>query len=141
MKVSTRRVVLENSTDIINYVTKGLSPSKKDFQKLKEDLSNGTIKFSDPDRNLINPNFTLEDLELIYKNKRSNEFIATIVGGVLVIVSFILGAKAGSRTSNNKNMHNNVINLNDPDVIEILDDMGFTQTDNNNHDKVRVIRF
>ena len=59
MKVSTRRVVLENSTDIINYVTKGLSPSKKDFQKLKEDLSNGTIKFSDPDRNLINPNFTL----------------------------------------------------------------------------------
>ena len=78
---------------------------------------------------------------MIYKYKRSNEFIATILGGVLVIVSFILGAKAGSRTSNNKNMHNNVINLNDPDVIEILDDMGFTQTDNNNHDKVRVIRF
>jgi len=94
MKISSSRVVLENNTDLINYVTKGLSPSKKDFQQLKEDMQNG--KLLDPDRNIINTNITPEDLQLIYNNKMQNELVALIVGGVLVVVAFTLGMRRGS---------------------------------------------
>ena len=63
MITPAKRVSFETKEDVINYVTKGIAPRQKDFKKV--------IKKS-PE--LLDSKLTNSDLELIYKNKRRNEY-------------------------------------------------------------------
>jgi hypothetical protein len=134
MKISTDRILFENHIDVINYVTQGLAPSKKEFQKLKETISDGTSQPLALNKNIFNTNITMEELELIYNNKRRNELVAFILGGVAFIVALAYGIRWGAnsarRESNNATLGSIDIS-NAGDLMKELNEAG----------NIRIIRF
>jgi hypothetical protein len=90
MKISIKRVSLENNMDVINYITKGMRPSKEDFNTMI-----GKIQAVDPNRNVFNTSLSVEELKLIYENKKENENRAAIFGLLLASMAFLFGVKKG----------------------------------------------
>lgn len=137
MKISIERVELENDKDIINYVTKGLSPSKKNFQKLAAGISEGSIKLLDPNKNVIQTSISPEILETVYNNKKRNEIMALILGSIAVIIAFTMGVKRGASASRRdfNNVFIEAMDLDDADPSKLMDDL------NNRSGRIIVTHF
>lgn len=137
MKISIERIELENDKDIIDYVTKGLSPSKKNFQRLKAGISEGSIKLLDPNKNVIQTSISPEVLEAVYNNKKRNEVIALILGSIAVIIAFSMGVRRGANSARRdfNNVFLETMDLDDTDPSKLMDDL------NNRSGRIIVTHF
>lgn len=86
MITPAKRVSFETKEDVINYVTKGIAPCKKDFNK--------AVKKS-PE--LLDSKLTNSDLELIYKNKKRNELVGTALAAISVVGAYAFGKSRGRK--------------------------------------------
>lgn len=91
MIVPTKKVSFETKEDVINYVTKGISPSKKNFNQV---LSKS--------EKLVDSPFTNNDLKLVYENKRRNETMGLIFAGIGMAGAFMFGKRCERKSYDDK---------------------------------------
>lgn len=97
MITNPEKIYFESTDDAVNYVSKGLVPRKKDYEKLVNALNNeegNGIRFSEDVT--TNADAVAHVLDIIYTNrvKHRNISIAAMAG--FFIAGIFLGGKASS---------------------------------------------
>lgn len=118
MVVQPERIAFTEQDDIIDYVTKGLPPTKKNFEKVISKVKNpdnsGDFYYRNAPKAgvevVINDYVVPYDqrdqldhtLKRVYKNRIRNRNTALIVGGLVVIgaIGILLGGGGGSSKKN-----------------------------------------
>ena len=125
MIINPEKMVFENTIDIADYVSRGLPPTRKNFEKLiikirkpdtEEPAKPGELYISD--RLFINcDNDTMDKtLTRVYENRIHNRNLT--IGGVigLIIAGIFIG---GVSRKNSKNEETDTINDNDFDSFDM----------------------
>ena len=107
MIISPEKIVFENTTDIVDYVSRGMIPTRKNFEKvmLKVRCPDETEVAEDevyiPNRIFINcdENALNDALTRVYENRVRNRNITLAVVGIAAL-SLLIGKASSSKKKN-----------------------------------------
>ena len=101
MLCNPERVIFEYKTDVIDYVTKGMVPTKKNFNQVMEKVRTPDVVKPDqgvyiPDGLFLNSDrYSFEDImQRVYKNRVRNRNIGLGVAGI-VVAGVLIGCMFG----------------------------------------------
>jgi hypothetical protein len=127
MIINPEKMVFENTTDIVDYVSRGLPPTRKNFEKVmlkvrcpdSEEHESNEVHIHE--RLFINcDNDTMtEALNRVYENRIRNRNITIAVVGI-VAMGLIFGKMSNGKHKKHKDEEDvNVDNFFDSDLLEL----------------------
>ena len=128
MIINPEKMVFENTTDIIDYVSRGLPPTKKNFEKIifkvkhPDSEETGTNEVYIPERLFINcDNDTMtEALNRVYANRIRNRNVAITTAIGIVAIGLIFGKMSSGKHKKDKDEDDvNTDSFFDSDLLEL----------------------
>jgi hypothetical protein len=93
MRAGINNIIMEDESDIYNYITKGILPSGKNRDILINKIASG--EYNDILENAVQ---TKKNVEVICKNRKKN----TIAAIIATTSAFILGTSYGTKKTEHK---------------------------------------